>query len=108
MRIQILICILPVRYYKWYLKNHSVYLLNKYHLILGQITNLLELTKQFILSFCSLRFSASCISASYVQTNNEDSAQQEWKDCRSSVYGLLIAQSHSDKVPGMASALLSI
>lgn len=97
-RIQILICILPVHYYKWYLRNHPVYPLNKHHLILGQITKLLELTKQFILSFCSLRFSASSTSASYLQTNNEGSAQQEWRDCRSGVCGLLIAQSHSDGV----------
>lgn len=97
-RIQTLICILPARYYKWYLKNYSVYLLNKYHLILGQITILLEIAMQFILRFCSLRFSAWCVSGSYRQTNNEDGAQQEREGCRSGVCGLLIARSHSEKV----------
>lgn len=74
--------------------------------ILGQITNLLELTKQFILSFCSLGFSALCISASYLQTNSEDGAPQQWRDGRSGVWWLFIAQSHNDKLPEMSSAFL--
>lgn len=67
--------------------------------VLGQITYLLELKNQFILSFCSLGFSALCISASYLQTNREDGAPQERRDGRSGVWGLFIAQSHNDKVP---------